>query len=103
MTDLNSTSTNVVVGACQTLNILSGGTAIDHTNHGTVNGFRLNNSGGEVGGTSCRAGQCGSCKVMLLDGAVEHDCADALSLDDAREGFILSCEARPLGTVVVDL
>jgi hypothetical protein len=25
---------------------------------------------------SCRAGQCGTCKIMLLDGAVEHDCAD---------------------------
>ena len=51
MTDLNSTSTNVVVGAGQTLNILSpGGTAIDLTNSGTVNGFRLSNSGGEVRG-----------------------------------------------------
>ena len=51
MTDLNSTSTNVVVGAGQTLNILSpGGTAIDLTNSGTVNGFRLSNSGGEVEG-----------------------------------------------------
>ena len=51
MTDLNSTSTGVVVGAGQTLNILSpGGTAIDLTNHGTVNGFRLSNSGGEVDG-----------------------------------------------------
>ena len=51
MTDLNSTSTNVVVGAGQTLNILSpGGTAIDLTNSGTVNGFRLSNSGGEVAG-----------------------------------------------------
>ncbi len=52
---------------------------------------------------SCRAGQCGTCKVMLLEGAVEHDCADGLSPDDAREGFILSCQARPFGTVVVDL
>ena len=51
MTDLNSTSTGVVVGAGQTLNILSpGGTAIDLTNSGTVNGFRLSNSGGEVQG-----------------------------------------------------
>ena len=51
MTDLNSTSNNVVVGAGQTLNILSpGGTAIDLTNRGTVNGFRLSNSGGEVEG-----------------------------------------------------
>ena len=49
MTDLNSTSTDVVVGAGQTLNILSpGGTAIDLINSGTVNGFRLSNSGGEV-------------------------------------------------------
>jgi hypothetical protein len=48
MTDLNSTSTDVVVGAGQTLNILSGGTAVGLTNSGTVNGFRLSNSGGEV-------------------------------------------------------
>jgi hypothetical protein len=49
MTDLNSTSTGVAVGAGQTLNILSpGGTAIDLFNSGTVNGFRLSNSGGEV-------------------------------------------------------
>jgi hypothetical protein len=44
-------TTGVVVGAGQTLNILSpGGTAIDLTNSGTVNGFRLSNSGGEVDG-----------------------------------------------------
>ncbi len=52
---------------------------------------------------SCRAGQCGTCKVMLLEGEVEHDCADGLNPEDAREGFILSCQARPLGTVVIDL
>ena len=48
VTNLNTTSNNVVVAAGNTLNILSGGTAIGLTNFGTVNGFGLLNSGGEV-------------------------------------------------------
>ena len=52
---------------------------------------------------SCRAGQCGSCKVVLLEGAVEHDCVDGLTSDETTDRIILSCQARPVGTVVVDL
>jgi ferredoxin-NADP reductase len=52
---------------------------------------------------SCRSGQCGMCKVTLIDGAVEHDCTDGLTRDDATNGLILSCQARPVGRVVVDL
>ena len=52
---------------------------------------------------SCRAGQCGTCKVRLLEGSVEHDCADGLTPDDAKDGLILPCQARPTGRVVVDL
>jgi ferredoxin-NADP reductase len=52
---------------------------------------------------SCRAGQCGTCKVVLLRGEVEQDCADALSADDVKEGLILSCQARPKGDIAVDL
>lgn len=51
---------------------------------------------------SCRAGQCGSCKATLLEGSVEHDCADALSDDDLKNGLILLCQARPTGNIVVD-
>jgi ferredoxin len=52
---------------------------------------------------SCRAGQCGTCKVSLLEGSVEQDCTNALTPDDEKEGRILSCQAPPVGRVVVDL
>jgi ferredoxin-NADP reductase len=52
---------------------------------------------------SCRAGQCGTCKVVLLRGEVEQDSTDALSPDDIKEGLILSCQARPRGDIAVDL
>jgi ferredoxin-NADP reductase len=52
---------------------------------------------------SCRAGQCGTCKVTLLEGSVEQDCTNALTPDDEKEGHILSCQARPVGRIVVDL
>src|SRR6266566_9582584 len=52
---------------------------------------------------SCRAGQCGTCKVTLLEGSVEQDCTNALTPDDEKEGHILACQARPKGRVVIDL
>jgi ferredoxin len=52
---------------------------------------------------SCRAGQCGTCKVILLEGSVEHDCTNTLIPDDEKDGHILACQARPMGRVVVDL
>src|SRR5271170_4870538 len=50
---------------------------------------------------SCRAGQCGTCKVTLLEGSVEQDCTSGLTPDDEKDGHILSCQARPVGRVVV--
>ncbi len=52
---------------------------------------------------SCRAGQCGTCKVTLLEGSVEQDCTNALTPDDEKDGHILACQARPMGRVVIDL
>jgi ferredoxin-NADP reductase len=51
---------------------------------------------------SCRAGQCGTCKVTLLEGIVEHDCKNGLTPDDEKDGHILACQARPIGRVVID-
>jgi ferredoxin-NADP reductase len=51
---------------------------------------------------SCRAGQCGTCKVTLLEGKVEHDSRDALSAADEKDGQILACQARPVGHVLID-
>jgi ferredoxin-NADP reductase len=52
---------------------------------------------------SCRAGQCGTCKVTLLEGRVEQDSTSGLTPDDEKDGHILSCQARPVGRVVVDV
>jgi ferredoxin-NADP reductase len=52
---------------------------------------------------SCRAGQCGTCKVTLLEGKVEHDATSGLTPDDEKDGHILACQARPVGRVVVDV
>jgi ferredoxin-NADP reductase len=52
---------------------------------------------------SCRAGQCGTCKVTLLEGKVEHDSRNALTAEDEKDGHILACQARPIGRVVIDV
>lgn len=44
--------------------------------------------------SSCRSGQCGSCRVRLLSGRVDMECDDALSEAEKREGFILACQSR---------
>jgi ferredoxin len=59
--------------------------------------------GGLEAAFSCRSGQCGTCKVALVEGSVEHDCAEGLTEDDVRDGFILLCQAHPKGRVIVEL
>jgi naphthalene 1,2-dioxygenase ferredoxin reductase component len=51
----------------------------------------------------CGSGECGSCKCRLLSGEVKSDrySPDALSDDEASQGLILACRARPLGDVRV--
>lgn len=50
----------------------------------------------------CRAGVCGRCRTRLLDGEITVDCDFALTPDEKTAGMILSCQARPLGNVVLD-
>lgn len=47
--------------------------------------------------SSCRAGNCGTCKVKKLSGDVSMDEQDALSDDEIAEGWILCCvsETQP--------
>lgn len=42
----------------------------------------------------CRAGICGQCKVRCSSGRVKMDSHDALSAAEAKEGWILACQAR---------
>jgi CDP-4-dehydro-6-deoxyglucose reductase, E3 len=53
----------------------------------------------------CRNGACGACKSKVLEGRV--DCADALphalSAEDMAAGFALTCCARPLSDVTLEV
>jgi len=53
----------------------------------------------------CRGGGCGVCKMRLTEGRVEHGrCSVAvLSEDDRAAGSFLSCQARPLTDLTVEL
>lgn len=47
---------------------------------------------------SCREGDCGSCMARLTSGEVEPGDGIALEPEDLADGYILTCQARPLGT-----
>jgi len=51
----------------------------------------------------CRAGICGQCKTRLLSGRVVMDAEDALDATDRANNVILSCQARCVGQVVLDV
>ncbi|HWU23897.1 MAG TPA: PDR/VanB family oxidoreductase [Nocardioides sp.] len=50
---------------------------------------------------SCQQGFCGTCKLRVLDGDVEH--RDQRLLDAERADHFLPCVSRAAGTLVVDL
>jgi ferredoxin len=53
----------------------------------------------------CRGGGCGVCKMRLLSGRVDHGRCSAAVLSEAERtvGSFLSCQARPLTDLTVDL
>jgi ferredoxin len=44
---------------------------------------------------SCQVGTCGTCMAKLESGNVTMDEPDALTEEDIKNGFILTCQARP--------
>ena len=50
----------------------------------------------------CRAGVCGRCRARLVEGDVTIDCDFVLGPEDKTEGLFLTCQARPVGDVVID-
>ena len=52
----------------------------------------------------CRDGACGSCKSKLLEGRVVHGAhqSKALSAEEEKQGFILTCCAHPQTDCVVE-
>jgi ferredoxin-NADP reductase len=52
---------------------------------------------------SCGMGNCGECRVKLLTGDVKMIEPNCLSADDRRQGYILTCVARALTPVTIEL
>lgn len=52
-------------------------------------------------GYSCRQGFCGTCRVRLVSGEVEHH--DHCLTDEQRSGQLTPCVSRGVGTIAVDL
>jgi MOSC domain-containing protein YiiM/ferredoxin-NADP reductase len=51
--------------------------------------------------SSCEVGNCGTCRVGVRSGKVEHRGTGLL--ENERQGAMLSCVSRGLGTIVLDL
>jgi phenol/toluene 2-monooxygenase (NADH) P5/A5 len=53
---------------------------------------------------ACGHGLCGTCKVQVLDGDVDHGDASPFALMDfeREDGFALACSARPVSDVVIE-
>ena len=53
--------------------------------------------------SSCRVGNCGTCKQRLVSGEICYDGEpDALDDDDRTQGYILTCIAHPIAQVAID-
>jgi ferredoxin len=53
--------------------------------------------------SGCRQGQCGTCKIKLLEGAVFMDAEQGLSSDLKKQGYVLTCVGHPRGPVKLDV
>jgi len=53
----------------------------------------------------CRGGGCGACKMRLVSGRVDYGRCSAAVLPDGDKaaGWFLSCQARPLSDLEVEL
>ena len=52
--------------------------------------------------SSCRQGQCGTCKTKLLAGKVRMDAEEGLDPDSRVQGFVLTCVGHADGDVKLD-
>jgi CDP-4-dehydro-6-deoxyglucose reductase len=53
---------------------------------------------------SCRSGRCGSCRARLLSGQIDYvgGAPLGLSAQEAREGYVLLCQALPRSDLIVE-
>jgi len=51
----------------------------------------------------CRQGQCGTCKIKLLDGIVSMDAEQGLPSELKEQGYVLTCVGHAQGLVKLDV
>jgi len=51
--------------------------------------------------SSCRAGTCGTCSAKVLKGEVTYE-EDYDALSDLEPGYVLTCCAKPVDSLVID-
>ena len=53
----------------------------------------------------CRGGGCGTCKMRVISGQVAHGRCSAAVLpeEEKQSGWFLSCQARPLSDLTIEL
>jgi ferredoxin len=52
--------------------------------------------------SSCRQGQCGTCRTKLMEGNVRMDAEEGLDPDSRAQGFVLTCVGHAEGAVKLD-
>jgi ferredoxin-NADP reductase len=52
--------------------------------------------------SSCRQGQCGTCKTKVMAGSVRMDAEEGLDPDSRAQGFVLTCVGHAEGAVKLD-
>jgi len=50
--------------------------------------------------SSCEAGNCATCMARVVEGAVEMRVNDVLEDDEVAEGWVLTCQALRVTTVI---
>ncbi|MGO8946616.1 MAG: 2Fe-2S iron-sulfur cluster-binding protein [Ktedonobacterales bacterium] len=50
---------------------------------------------------NCRTGACGTCRLRLLSGKVEHGAGAGLTSGERAAGYVLSCVAVPAGDIAL--
>jgi len=53
--------------------------------------------------SGCRQGQCGTCRIKLLEGAVSMDAEQGLPRDLKEQGYVLTCVGHAMGPVKLDV
>jgi ferredoxin len=50
--------------------------------------------------SSCETGSCGTCMARITEGSAWMNNNDALEDDEVAEGWVLTCQALPIGRTV---